>query len=177
MSQSSLLFTTPTSTELVEMTKIEMFKKFNCHITKSSIVVGDSEDETKVFGKFCIIGEPIDETGDFDFFICNPKNMHDGLGTGKVNNIIDMIFEKIEEITEKEVVRHNGEASVRVNESLMHKVDRELLRKMGVKLKPRFSEETKRAGAERLASSRANRVRPLPHGSPDPHRQKGTVAS
>ena len=53
-------------------------------------------------GKYCVISEPIDDTDNFDFFICNHKNMHDGLGQRRVNIILEMIIDKIDGISEKD---------------------------------------------------------------------------
>ena len=126
------------------MKKIEMFEALGGNVAKSTISVGNEYDGeyTRSIGKYCVIGAPIEDTNDFDFFICNNKNMHDGIGQRKVNNILEMIIDKIG-VSEKDITRYDREAAVSVNKSLMPKVDRELLKKLGIRLFPILSDTAK----------------------------------
>jgi len=69
------------------MGKTEIYNYFNQAISRASIKQ-DDEGEWQIIGKWCKVSLCDDIPDHFDLFICNPKDMFNGLGTRKLKNII-----------------------------------------------------------------------------------------
>jgi len=66
------------------MNKGEIYEYFDGLISKSAVKQAD-DGEWQVIGRFCKVS--FDDAA-IDLFICNPKDMVNGIGQKKVNNII-----------------------------------------------------------------------------------------
>ena len=85
----------------MNFTKTEIFNFFEQKISKTAIKQCD--DEWRVVGKWCYVA--LMENGWIDVWICNPKDLTNGLGQRKVNNIDSRLNPSMYERVE----RANGE--------------------------------------------------------------------
>lgn len=69
------------------MGKTDIYNYFDQAISRASIKQTD-EGEWQVIGKWCKVSFCDDNPDCLDLFICNPKDMFNGLGTRKLKNII-----------------------------------------------------------------------------------------
>lgn len=69
------------------MNKGEIYDYFDHAISKTCIKQPD-DGEWQVVGKWCKVSFSDHNTDHLDLFICNPKDMLNGLGTRKLKNII-----------------------------------------------------------------------------------------
>jgi len=73
------------------MNKSELYDYFDQIISKTAIKQRD-DGEWQVVGKWCAVS--FDDDGSIDLFICNPKDMVNGLGQRKLNNTISGLKSK-----------------------------------------------------------------------------------
>ena len=69
------------------MNKGDVYDYFNQLISKTCIKQAD-DGEWQVIGKWCKVSFLDNNPDHLDLFICNPKDMFNGLGTRKLKNII-----------------------------------------------------------------------------------------
>ena len=129
------------------MTKSEIYEAFDQKISKIAIVERDGN--YVIQGKWSIV-EPIGRA--FDVWICNPTDMTKGLGTRKVNNML----EAFQSHTRTPFHRLNGEAYTRVagKEIILQNLDL-----LGIRKKRQYSDETLRKTKERLKEARDAQIR------------------
>lgn len=111
------------------MTKQEIFDAFNDLISKKSIVQRD--DEWVIQGKWCIIANEGDL---WDIWLCNPKDMVNGLGARKLTNLVS----HLNSLVEWPFRELNGEAYTKVAGTALISAS---LRLLGIKKKRNLSQE------------------------------------
>lgn len=119
--------------------KLEVYEQFDQKISKTVIL--DDGCEWGVTGKFCRITP---EGHLWDVWLCNPKDIAKGLGTGKRNNIVAALGEDLKWC----LLDGEAWASVPKDRILAN------LKALGIRAKRIVSDEQKEAGRIRLAEYR-----------------------
>jgi len=121
----------------------DIYERFDQKISKT-VIISDG-CEWGITGKFCRITPEGDK---WDVWLCNPKNMVKGLGTGKRNNIVTAMGEDLKWLI------LDGEAwAVVSKERILAN-----LKTLGIRAKRQISEEQKEAGRIRLAQYRREKT-------------------
>lgn len=130
------------------MTKQELYDAFDGKISKTCLV--DDQTETGSYmiqGKYCWIQTAFDYGDDvWNIFICNPTDMHKGLGLRKVRNIVRVLPKTCVKTAYREL---NGEADmwVKGTEGILQN-----LKLLGIRKKRELSPESVVNMKNRLAS-------------------------
>jgi len=130
----------------VTLGKTDLFNFFDQQISMKAIQKID--DEWQVVGKWCRLA--IEENGIIDLWICNPSDMIQGLGTGKVNNMV----EALKVLVKTPFTVLNGEAWVKLRNK---GVILDSLPLLGIRKKRSMSDEQRNMMAERMFEVRNKR--------------------
>lgn len=124
-----------------QMNKQQIFDAFDGFLSMKNIVNRDGE--FNLVGKYCVIS-PL-EDGNWDVWLCNPSNLSEGLGTGRINNLVALFS------TSSSVWRKlTGEADTQLPLEDLKPVLLGNHARFGLKKKQVYSEAALRAKTDRL---------------------------